>query len=91
MWFEKDPGDILQTCEGGMESQSVQDLWEFPQRESHLEPKPKRKDFLSCFSLWRDPQSPLPASLPPAPPPFSPFRIVCIKQPSPALPCKVSQ
>lgn len=43
-----------------MESQLVQDLWEFPRCESHLEPKPKPKDFLSCFSLWRNQQSPLP-------------------------------
>lgn len=71
-----------------MESQLVQDLWEFPQCEIHLEPKPKPKDFLSCFSLWRNQQSPLPTYF--LLPPFSPSHIVCIKQPSPALPCKVS-
>lgn len=64
-----------------MESCLVQDLWEFPQCESHLGPKPKP----ISFPVFLDGGMSNPLSPPPS------LRLalpscVCIKQPGPALP-----
>lgn len=81
---DKEPGDILRAREGEMQPRWAQDLREFPQCESVLEPKPRPEDFPPSFSLRRNHQSPFP---PPTLtcPSLSPFPIGCAQ----LLPCKV--